>query len=279
MGVKFENPFRSNMFVFLMNPLFIDTHAHLYEDSFKEEWGELSQQIQSSGVFQVYLPNVDTDTIGPLIELTKKNPEFFYPMMGIHPCSVKENYKEELHAAEMAFNNKEVNYVAVGEIGLDYYWDKTYIQEQKDAFRIQASWANELNLPIIIHSRDSMDDLILLLKQLPEVKRKGIFHCFTGTIEQAKEIIDLGYYIGIGGVVTFKNSHLSSILPAIGLERIVLETDAPYLAPVPFRGQKNHSVHLIHIARKMADIFQLSLNELANITNQNAMAVFENKKS
>ena len=194
-------------------------------------------------------------------------------MMGLHPCSVQENYLEELKTVEKWLNERK--FCAIGEIGIDLYWDQTFLTQQQDAFRTQIKWAKERNLPFVIHCRDSFNEIFEIMDELNDEKMRGIFHCFTGNIEQAKHIINYGSFkIGIGGVVTFKNSGLDKVVEEIGLEHLVLETDSPYLAPVPFRGKRNESSYLLSIAEKVADIYQLRMEEVASITTQNSKAVF-----
>lgn len=252
---------------------FIDTHTHLYDEAFYENISQFVAEAQAAGVQEMYLPNCDSTTIPAMMDIVALHPEALKPMMGIHPCYIKENYKEELAIAEAWLNRYD--FAAVGEIGLDYYWDKTFVAEQKEAFNIQMQWAKEKELPIIIHTRDSIDDGIAMVKAQQNGNLKGIFHCFGGTIEQAKAIIDLGFHLGIGGVVTFKNSQLDQVLAAIPLEHIVLETDAPYLAPVPYRGKRNESKYIPYIAEKLVTIYQSTLEEVAQITTANAKNVYK----
>lgn len=258
----------------MIQPVLIDTHAHLYEDVFAEDRAEMILRMQSAGVAKAYLPNVDETTIEPLLNLCENYPNLFIPMMGLHPCSVKENWKDSIAVVEKVLFSNPTRYAAIGEVGLDYYWDKSFIPMQQEAMVLQAQWANELNLPVILHSRSSMDDLIILLKKKIKVNRYGIFHCFTGSLEQAQRIIDMGYYLGIGGVVTFKNAHLPEVLKAIGPERLVLETDAPYLSPTPYRGKRNESSYITLVAAKLAEIFEMPFSKIAEITTQNAQKVF-----
>lgn len=258
----------------MIRPVLIDTHAHLYEDVYAEDRADMILRMQSAGVAKAYLPNVDETTIEPLLNLCENYPEIFVPMMGLHPCSVKENWKASIAMIEKVLFSNPSRYAAIGEIGLDYYWDKSFIPMQQEAMILQAQWANELNLPVILHSRNSMDDIILLLKKKIKVTRTGIFHCFTGSLEQAQRIIDMGYYLGIGGVVTFKNAHLPEVLKEIGPEHLVLETDAPYLSPTPYRGKRNESSYITYVAAKLAEIFEIPFSKIAEITTQNAQKVF-----
>ena len=253
---------------------FIDTHSHLYAAEFAEDIEEVINRSKAVGISKIFLPNVDVESIAPLKKLTASDPDFFYPMMGLHPCSVKENYEEELNTIKKEiFENK---YLAVGEIGIDLFWDKSFIAQQKLAFIEQINWAKELKLPIVIHARDSFDQLFEILDTVHTNQLKGIFHCFTGTIHQAEKIIEYGTFkLGIGGVVTYKNSGLDKTLEAIGLEHLVLETDAPYLAPQPFRGKRNESMYLEIIAKKIAEILQVDVKEIAEVTNKNASIIFQ----
>lgn len=253
--------------------MLVDTHSHLYEQSFRDDWNEVLGRCKEAGVEKIMLPNVDTSTIEDLHAIVEGNPDLFYPMMGLHPCSVKENYQSELELIkDKLFQGK---YVAVGEIGIDLYWDKTFEKQQEEVFLTQVGWANELGLPISIHSRESTGVIIKLLKDKLNCESKGIFHCFSGTLEEGKTIVEMGYYLGIGGVVTFKNSNLGSILKELGPERLVLETDAPYLAPHPHRGKRNESSYTKLVAEKLASIFEITPKEIADITTQNAKTIFK----
>jgi len=253
--------------------MLIDTHSHLYEESFLPDFEEVLFRCKQTGVKKVLLPNVDSSTLQALENIVQKDPHLFIPMMGLHPCSVKENYKEELDTIKQKlFSGK---YIAVGEIGMDLYWDKTFVTQQTDAFITQIGWANQLGLPVSIHSRECTSELIDILDNKITCENKGVFHCFVGTLEEAKKIIDMGFYLGIGGVVTFKNSHLSVLLKQVGVDKLVLETDSPYLAPTPHRGKRNESSYTQLIALKLADIFGISLSEVEEITTNNANQVFK----
>jgi TatD DNase family protein len=253
--------------------MLIDTHSHLYEESFLPDWNEVVARCIQADVRKVLLPNVDTSTLMTLESTVNKNPDLFIPMMGLHPCSVKENYQEELASIKQKlFSGK---YIAVGEIGMDLYWDKTFVAQQEEAFITQIKWANELQLPVSIHSRECTSLLIEILDKKITCDQKGVFHCFAGTIEEAQKLIKMGYYLGIGGVVTFKNSQLSTVLKEVGTDRLVLETDSPYLAPTPHRGKRNESSYTHLVALKLADIFGLTLPQIAEITSSNANKVFK----
>lgn len=250
----------------------IDTHTHLYLDDFVSDIDAVIKRAVSEGISTFYLPNIDSSSISDMIRLEEKYPEQCIAMMGLHPCSVKENYKDELKLVEEWLKKRP--FAAVGEIGLDYYWDMTFVTEQKDAFRKQINWAMELNLPIVIHSRDSMQDCIDLVKEYQNGKLRGIFHCFGGTFEEAQQIMDLGFLMGIGGVVTYKKAGLAELLKQIPLSHLVLETDAPYLTPVPFRGKRNEPAYLKFVIEKIAEAKSLSPFEIISATTSNAQNLF-----
>lgn len=249
-----------------------DTHTHIY---YHEE-DELNAQLQrcfNNGIDRLFLPNVDTKSIEQIITTVKAYPSNCFPLLGLHPCSVKENYLEELRTIKMELDNLKV--YAIGEIGLDLHWDKSTLDIQNEAFRIQVSWAKKMNLPIVIHCRNAFDEIFDLLEELKDDKLFGIFHCFTGNIDQAKKAIALGFSLGIGGVVTYKNSGLDTVVEQIDLKHIVLETDSPYLAPVPFRGKPNESSYLRYVAQKVADLHKISVEEIAQITTDNSKKIFK----
>jgi len=249
-----------------------DTHTHLYSDDFKEDLPQLLKVAGESGVERFFMPNIDSTSIDGMLALEKTYPGKCFSMMGLHPCSVKENWKDELKLAEDWLEKR--SFVAVGEMGIDLYWDKTFIEEQKIVFKRQVELANQYKLPIVIHTRESFDVAYDLLKDVKKEEPCGIFHCFTGSIEQAKKAIDMGFYLGIGGVVTFKNGGLDKILPAVDLKNIVLETDGPYLAPVPFRGKRNEPVYILKVAEKIAEIKKCPVEEVANVTTANSKLIF-----
>jgi len=250
----------------------VDTHAHLYLNDFKEDMSAVVQKAMQNGIEKVYLPAIDNETHQDLLNLVDSNPDFFRPMMGVHPCSIKENYLEELAIARKWLDSRS-DWSAVGEIGLDYHWDITFKEQQKEAFDTQVNWAIQMDLPVVIHSRKSTYDCVELLKPY-KGKVKGIFHCFSGSLEEAKEITKLGLLLGIGGLVTYKNSGLKDVLPEIGLEHLVLETDSPYLTPVPHRGKRNESAYVRFVADEIAYILGKSVSEVANVTTVNAETLF-----
>ncbi len=257
---------------------FIDTHTHLYAEEFDIDGKEVIQNAIDLGVKHFYLPNIDIDSIESMNRLVSEFPENCFPMMGLHPCSVKEDWKNQLSIIEKELFSKP-NYIAVGEIGIDLYWDKTFLKQQQEVFTQQIEWAKKLHLPIVIHVRDAFDEVFELVDQFHDDNLWGIFHCFSGNLSQAHKIIEYGNFkLGIGGVVTFKNAGLDKVLEEISLEHIVLETDSPYLAPAPHRGKRNESTYIPLIASKLSDIYNLSIDEIAEITSQNALSVFSKIK-
>jgi TatD DNase family protein len=250
----------------------IDTHAHIYAEEFNDDIKEVISRAKTAGVSQVLMPAIDTETHERMFQLEKSQPGYCISMMGLHPCSVKANYKDELKVIERYFEERK--FVAVGETGLDFYWDLTFKEQQYEAFHQQAEWALHYNIPLVIHSRNSTNECIEVVRQHHLGKLKGVFHCFSGTAEQAKEIVDLGFYLGIGGVLTFKNSGLDKAIADIDLKHIVLETDAPYLAPVPFRSKRNECGYILYVAQKLAELKGLAVNEVDGITTSNARKLF-----
>ena len=249
----------------------IDTHCHLYLDEFKADLDQIIARAEGEGVSKFFLPAIDSSETDHLFETERRFKDKCFPMMGLHPCSVKENYEVELRLVEDWLNERP--FAAVGEIGLDYYWDLSFKSQQLKAFQQQIEWAVQHKLPIVIHSRNSLDDCIEVVKPFNR-KLTGIYHCFSGSLEQANKIIEMGFCLGIGGVVTYKNSGLAEVVKEISLENIVLETDAPYLTPVPFRGKRNESSYLKYVAQKLAEIKKITTDEVASITTQNAQRIF-----
>lgn len=253
--------------------MFIDTHTHLYSEQFNEDRTEMIRRAIAAGVERMYMPNIDLESIDGMHALEIEFPDNCFAMMGLHPCSVDANW--ELTLAKMRVLLDKRPYVAVGEIGIDLYWDKTFVEEQKEAFRTQINWAKELQIPIVIHARDSFPEIYEVLDQENDEGLRGIFHCFTGNEQDVQKILDYkGFMFGIGGVVTYKKSDLPETLKHIPLEKLLLETDAPYLAPTPFRGKRNESGYVIHTAEKIAEILDLPLSKLEEITTRNAMELF-----
>lgn len=254
---------------------FIDTHTHLYLSQFNEDRDEVIHKCLSNGVKKLLLPNIDLNSIDGMLSLVEKYPNNCFPMMGLHPCSVDENVYQTLDILESFFTENH-NFIAVGEIGIDLYWDKTFLTEQIKAFEIQINWAKKYNLPIVIHARDSFDEIFEVLDRLNDDHLRGVFHCFSGDIVQAKQVLSYGgFKLGIGGVVTFKKSGLDEVLKNISLENIILETDSPYLAPAPYRGKRNESTYIPIIAEKLSSIYGISEVEIGNITTQNALNLFK----
>jgi TatD DNase family protein len=232
------------------------------------------ERAKEALVKRIYLPNIDVNTITEMIELSEKFPDTCFPMMGLHPCYVKEDFKDQLNVMYSWLDRK--NFSAIGEIGLDFFRDETYRIQQLEAFMMQLVWAMEKDLPVVIHSRKSLQECIKLIKSLGKGKIRGIFHCFSGSVEEAKAILDLGMYLGIGGVFTYKNSGLPSVLEEIGLDRVVLETDAPYLPPVPHRGKRNEPAYTKIIADKISEVLNLPIEEVIQTTSRNAIGIFDN---
>ncbi|MDR1180507.1 MAG: TatD family hydrolase [Bacteroidales bacterium] len=251
---------------------FIDTHAHLYVKDFDGDRDEVIKESLNHGVRRILLPNIDLESLQLLLNVCQDYPEICYPMTGLHPCDVKEDYKEVLQKIFDSFS--QYKFIAVGETGIDQYWDKTYINEQKDSFRIQIQFAINHNLPVIIHKRQSYFETMEVLNEFKGENIRGIFHCYSGSVEHANEIIEKGFLLGIGGTVTYKTSNLDKVLPHIPLEYIVLETDAPYLTPVPYRGMRNKSAYIPLIAQRLADIKQTTVEEVAKQTTKNAIELF-----
>jgi TatD DNase family protein len=254
---------------------FIDTHTHLFASEFNEDIDIVVQNAINNGVSKMLLPNIDSTTTNNMLQLCNKYPQNCFPMIGLHPCSVKKDNieKEILHVEEMLTKN---NFIAIGEIGLDLYWDKSTLSYQKVAFESQIKLAKKYQLPIVIHVRDSFNEAIEIVERLNNENLSGVFHCFTGNIQEAERIINLeNFFLGIGGVVTFKNGGINNIINQISLDNIILETDSPYLTPTPFRGKRNESKFLVNIAQKMSEIYEIDINEIANKTSSNAKNLFK----
>ena len=252
----------------------IDTHSHIYAEEFDSDRNEVILRAQKAGVTKIILPNVDSESLPRMLQLESEYPGYCFAAIGLHPTSVKENYAEELAIVKKELERRE--YIAIGEIGIDLYWDKSFLKEQIQVFVQQIEWALEYNLPVIIHVRDSFRETMDVLEQFRGKGLEGVFHSFTGTIDQATEIIDFGgFYIGINGIVTFKNSGLDAVVEQIDAQYLLLETDAPYLTPAPFRGKRNESEHLTLIAAKLATIFNINFNQITEITTENTYKLFK----
>ncbi|NNK10012.1 MAG: TatD family hydrolase [Flavobacteriaceae bacterium] len=249
-----------------------DTHTHLYSEAFDEDRKEVIQKAIEQGISRFFIPAIDSAYTDSMLQLERDFPDYVYLMMGLHPTHVKENYNEELAHVEAMLSERK--FYAVGEIGIDLYWDKTYFEEQRLAFKKQIAFAKSLELPIVIHCRDSFEEIFEVLEEEKDDKLYGIFHCFTGTYEQALKAIGYNMKLGIGGVVTFKNGKIDKFLNRISLEHLVLETDAPYLAPAPYRGKRNVPSYLMEVLNKLSDIYQIPVEEVASITTENSKNVF-----
>lgn len=256
----------------------IDTHTHTYLEEYfkKEENPAIVKRAKENGIYAAFLPNIDSTSVSKLLALHKEFPDFYYPMMGLHPTSVTEKWEDELQLIREEFEESAINYYAIGEIGIDLYWDKTFKKQQIQAFKKQIDWSFEMNLPISIHARNSMEEIIEVLQDydFTEKKSSGIFHCFSGNSSQAKLITEKGFALGIGGVSTFKNAELANVIKEIDVNNLVLETDSPFLAPVPYRGKRNEIAYTRIIAEKLAEIKGINLEDVANITTQKAKEIF-----
>ncbi len=253
--------------------IFTDTHTHLYLEQFDDDRQAMVKRAIDAGVQYMLLPNIDSQTIAPMLDLCAAFPQNIFPMIGLHPTDVKENYEEELKAVKT--NLDKGNWYAIGETGMDLYWDKTFVEQQKIALRQQIAWAKQYHLPIVLHVREAFDEAFEIIEDTIDENLTGVFHCFTGIREQAERIIGWGFKLGIGGVLTYKNSGLDKVVQDIPLEHLLLETDSPFLSPKPFRGKRNESAYLINVAQKLAGIKNVPLSEIAGITTQNAIKLFE----
>ena len=254
--------------------MYIDTHTHLYSNKFTGDRAAMMDRFVAAGVDLAIMPAVDSTSHEAMLQLEMDYPDRTLAMMGLHPVSVKDNFEEEL---KIVYDYLEQNrkWVGIGEIGMDLYWDKSYREQQEEAFLIQCGWAIERDLPICIHARDSIDELLALIERVGDTKLRGVFHCWTGTLDQACRAIDYGFYLGIGGIATFKNGGISPSIEQVAHERLLLETDAPYLAPTPYRGKRNETAYLPFVAEKVAELWKSSTEEVARITTANAWQLFE----
>lgn len=250
-----------------------DSHTHLYLDTFNDDLNEVIERALAKGVTKMLLPNIDSTSINQLLAVCEKYSENCFPMMGLHPTSVRKDYNLELEAV---YNQlKQNSYIAIGEIGLDLYWDKTFLKEQQFVFRRQLQWAKKYDLPVVIHSREAFDEIFKIMDEEISPELKGVFHSFSGNYKQVEKILSYNFYLGINGIVTFKNSGLDEVVKKIPLESLLIETDAPYLAPVPFRGIRNESAYIKKVAEKIASIKQTDLSVIAAITTKNALNLFD----
>ena len=252
---------------------FIDTHAHLYASTFTEDIEQVIKRSRDKGICKIYMPNLNIDTIDSMLALEAQYPDLCVAMIGIHPCYIGQDFEKQLAQVENWLTKH--SFVAIGEVGIDLYRDKTYQAQQEEAFDIQLSWAKQYQLPVVIHCRNGIETILKLLEKHQDGNLRGIFHCFSGSLQEAERITTLGFHLGIGGIVTFKNAGLDKIVSKIGLKHLVLETDAPYLAPTPHRGQRNEPAYLLHVAEKLAHIKEVSVEKIAQVTTANAIEVFQ----
>ena len=249
-----------------------DTHTHLYIEAFDEDRDEVIKRAIDAGISRFFIPAIDSTYTKAMLDLESSYPDHVFLMMGLHPTHVKENYREELQHVEAMLASRK--FYAVGEIGIDLYWDKSFFEQQREAFMFQIALADKYQLPIVIHCRESFDEIIDVLDEVASTSLRGIFHCFTGTLEQARMAIERNMKLGIGGVVTFKNGKIDRYLEQLDLQHIVLETDAPYLAPVPYRGKRNEATYLLHVLEKLSEIYSVDKAEIARITTENTVEIF-----
>lgn len=252
--------------------MLIDTHSHIYSEDFANDIDEVIQRAYDNDIKKIVMPNIDSGSVKRLFDLSESYPHLCFPLLGLHPTSVSEDYKEELQAVEYWMDKR--NFYGIGEIGIDLYWDRTYLKQQQDAFRYQIQLAKSKELPVVIHVRNSFNEVYDIVKEEQDGNLKGIFHCFTGNKQEAQKVVELGFKLGVGGVVTFKNSNLGEVLQSIDVEDVVLETDAPYLSPVPKRGRRNETAYLVYVAQKVAEVYNVSVDEVAEITTYNARNLF-----
>ena len=254
----------------------IDTHSHIYEPVFDADREEVVVRARQAGVECILLPNINAQSIGQMLDMCRRNPGYCFPMLGLHPEDIGEDYVQVLADMKALLDAPGHPYVAIGEVGLDYYWDKSKVKEQDEVFRTQIEWAIEYHLPLMIHCRSAHRRLVETMSEYRDEALSGVFHCFGGTAEEALELLQFpGFMLGIGGVVTYKNSPLPKTLQSVPLERIVLETDAPYLTPVPYRGKRNESAYVVEVLRKVAYIYNVSEQEAESVTNSNAKRIFQ----
>lgn len=251
----------------------IDTHAHIYASEFDHDRNEMIARAKTAGIQKILMPNIDLESIEPMLNTQSQYPEMCHSMMGLHPCYVNENYKKDLETLLALFEKH--SFIAVGEIGIDLYWDKTFQAQQIEAFKAQIHWAKDMKLPIVIHTRDSIEATLSVLTPLQDGNLQGVFHCFGGSIEEAKTIQGLGFHLGLGGVSTFKNSGMDKVIPQLDLSKVILETDCPYLAPTPHRGKRNEPSLMPLVAQKIADCREMTLEKVDEITTHNAKQLFQ----
>jgi len=252
--------------------MFVDSHSHIYSADFSLDRDEVITRALEAGVERIVLPNIDSSSIKPLLDLTNTVPGLFFPLVGLHPTSVKEDFRKELQILEYWLGKKK--FYGIGEIGIDLFWDKSFLEEQIEAFNTQISWAKARNFPVVIHVRDSFDEVMEQIRKAYTPELRGVFHSFTGTLEQAEQIIELGFKIGINGIITFKNSDLGDTIQKIDPVHLLIETDSPWLAPVPYRGKRNECSYIVCVAEKIAQIHETTIENIASITSRNAKELF-----
>jgi TatD DNase family protein len=252
--------------------MLIDTHSHIYSTDFIHDRDEIIQRAYSNDVRKIILPNIDSSSVKNLLDMVDSYPHICFPLMGLHPTSVNHDYQEELQVVEYWLKKRK--FYGIGEIGIDLYWETSFLEEQTHAFRFQLKLAREYQLPVVIHVRDSFEQVYNVLLEEKDKNLTGVFHSFSGTLEQAQLVIDLGFKIGVNGIITFKKSGMDEVISKIDPSHLLLETDSPYLTPVPFRGKRNESSYLVHIAQKIADLHQMTVGEIAKITTENARKLF-----
>jgi TatD DNase family protein len=251
---------------------FIDTHAHVYSEELLPDINQCIQNAIGAGVSKIFMPAIDSHSLNAMFSVEKSFPEMCFAMMGLHPCYVKENVQEELNIVADQLSKRK--FPAIGEIGLDFFWDKTFVKQQQLAFNTQMQWALDFNLPIVIHTRNAMGETIEAVKPFANKGLRGIFHCFSGSKESAEQITGMGFHLGLGGVLTYKNAGVAEAIKEIPMKWLVLETDAPYLSPVPYRGKKNEPAFIVEVAKKLAEIKNIPLHDVAKITTENAVKIF-----
>ncbi len=252
--------------------MFVDSHSHIYSSDFSLDRDEVITRALEAGVERIVLPNIDSSSVKPLLDLTDTLPGLFFPLLGLHPTSVKEDFRKELLILEYWLGKRK--FYGIGEIGIDLFWDKSFLEEQIEAFTTQIGWAKSRNFPIVIHVRDSFDETMEQLRKVYTPELRGVFHSFTGNLEQAEQIIELGFKIGINGIITFKNSDLGETVKQIDPRHLLIETDSPWLAPVPYRGKRNECSYVVIVANKIAELHQTSVEKIAEVTSQNAKELF-----
>ena len=251
---------------------YIDSHAHIYADQFKPDQASVIGKARDAGVTQILMPNIDHTSVDAMLQTEADYPGTCLAMMGLHPCSIQKEFQKELYAVENWLNKRR--FIAIGEAGLDLYWDKTFLPQQQEALQVQVAWAKQYQLPLVLHTREAFTEVYDLIGKMQDGTLTGVFHCFSGTAAEAEKVIKLGFYLGIGGVATFKNGGLDKVLPAVGLDRLLLETDCPYLAPMPHRGKRNEPAYLPLVAQKVADLLQVSLADVVQKCTANTQKLF-----